>query len=1005
LVTPNLRAGNSSSVFLQKKIMRKISFLIILFPALVIAQTGRISGVVVDSKTGETLPGATTLIEGTNKGAQADFDGKFSINNVTPGKVNLLISYISYTTKKVAAIDVKANDETVVNISLDPSSSQDLTEVEVVVTLNKENNTALVLQQKNNASVSDGVSAETIKRTPDRNTSDVLKRVSGATIQDNKFAIVRGLNDRYNTAYLNGAPLPSTESDRKAFSFDIFPSNMLDNLVIYKTTRPDMPGEFAGGIIEITTKSIPEKNFITVSTGIGYNTVTTGKEKEYLLKGKSDWLGLDGGARSISNQIPDQLDFSVNINDQAAYAKSVDVGSWSPKTGKFAPNTSYQVSAGYNFKRKEKDFFGVLASVSYNNTNNYITTNRTEYFSGKPNDAEDPLIMDKNYLDKTYQNQNLVGVLLNLASKVNPNNTISSKNLYSINTDDRTIARSGMTNGSDQNPTLVKSNAFWYTQNNILSNQLIGEHFAPKAKIKINWNGAYTQVNRIIPNLKRTLYTRKQKLEILYDADGVPFSYPSDTIYQAQVPASATAGPDYSGVFLDSKLKEAIKSFKLDISKAFKFSEKWQMEAKLGCLSQLRMRQYTLRQFSYSKYGAPGQPVSFNNNLLFLSPDSLYTQQNMGLIKPGVGGLKLTEDNKYDQGSYNASSNLNAAYAMIDVKYRSILRLVTGMRFESYRQRLDHPGHLYYYDHQSVYYDTVVNDFLPSANLIVSLSEKQNLRFGYAKSLNRPEFREIAPLIFYDFNTNLSLSGDPTLKRAVINNYDCRYEIFPGAGQLASVSFFYKEFTNPIELVQSLNAREITYRNAPKASCQGMELEYRFNLGILTKKDSTLFGRFLNNLTLFSNFSYIKSRVDIVGTNISNKGQKIGERQMQGQSPYIINTGLSYIDNKLNYSISVSYNRFGSRIYVAGNINDLNKDGTGNIWEVGRNVLDLQLTKSFFKNKLEIRFNIKDALAKKQVQKFNIDFANNATYNPSTVAPFWQVHYGTTYSLLLSYKF
>ena len=242
-----------------KETMQKLffSFLILLTANFAVAQTGKISGTVLDSKTGETLPGATALIEGTGKGVSADFDGKFMLTGVPVGKVTLVISYISYNTKKIAGVEVKANDVTDISVLLDASTSQDLTEVEVVVTLNKENNTALILQQKNNASVSDGISSETIKKTPDRNTSDVIKRISGATIQDNKFAIIRGMSDRYNAAFINGAPLPSSESDKKAFSFDIFPANLLDNIVILKTATPDMPGDFAGGVIQINTKSIP----------------------------------------------------------------------------------------------------------------------------------------------------------------------------------------------------------------------------------------------------------------------------------------------------------------------------------------------------------------------------------------------------------------------------------------------------------------------------------------------------------------------------------------------------------------------------------------------------------------------------------------------------------------------------------------------------------------------------------------------------------------------------
>ena len=988
-----------------KKLM---TICLVMLTSLLFSQTGKITGKIIDSKTGETLPGATVLVEGTTKGASADFDGLFSINNIPVGKVNLVISYVSYDTKKLTDVVVLATDVTNVNIGLNTATSQELTEVIVQATVNKENTVALIMQQKNNASVSDGVSAESIKRTPDKNTSDVLKRVSGATVQDDKFVIVRGLNDRYNTSYLNGAPLPSTESDRKAFSFDVFPSSMLDNLVIYKTARPDLPGEFAGGIIDITTKGIPEKNFIQVSAGGAYNSITTGKDQMYGDKGKKDWLGVDDGTRSLSNDIPEQRDFSQDIHEQGKYAKQYNTGSWGTKTTTFKPNSSYLVSAGYNIKLKDRDFIGIIGSVSYNNTNNFFTTTRNSHEVSTVSD-EKMISLNDTYTDKTYQNQKLIGTLLNLTCKVTTNHAISSKNLYSINTDDRTIERAGLVElaKQDGNPTMVKSTAFWYTQNNILSNQLIGDHYFPKLKLKLNWNGGFTEVKRKIPNLKRSYYTRQSKLiPIIPEDPSEPvIIHPTDTVFQAQIPNSGTSGPDYSGVFLSSNLVETMRSFKMDISRNFKITSDLSIEGKVGALYQLRDRDYKMRQFSYSKYGTAGQTVSFLDSIKYLAPEQLYSQQNMGLISPGTGGLKLTEDTKFNQNLYKASSSLMATYAMIDVKYKSFVRLVTGVRNESYHQTLSTPHALYYFNNEWVKKDTIVNDFLPSANLIFSLTEKQNIRLSYSKTLNRPEFREIAPLAFYDFNTGYTLSGDPTLQRATIKNYDVRYEIYPGASQLASVSVFYKDFTNPIELVQGGNANEITYRNAPKAYCQGIELDYRINLGILSSRDSSFMGRLLNNLTVFSNFSYIKSRTTIVGVSASQAGVKLGERQMQGQSPYIVNAGLTYNDPKYNYSLSASFNRFGPRIYVVGNISDVNKDGIGNLWEMGRNVLDLQATKSFFKNRFEIRFNVKDVFAKKQLQLFNIDFENNVTYNKNTVAEKWVKQYGTTYSLQLSFKF
>lgn len=968
------------------------------------SQTGRISGTIVDSKNGETLPGATVLLEGTTKGAQADFDGKFSINNISEGQVNLLISYISYTTKKIADVKINPGEETIVNVQLDPSSSQDLQEVEVVVTLNKENNTALILQQKNNASVSDGISAETIKRTPDKNTSDVLKRVSGASIQDNKFAIVRGLNERYNAAYLNGAPLPSSESDRKAFSFDIFPSNMLDNLVITKTARPDMPGEFAGGIIDITTKNIPEKNFVSFTASAGYNTITTGKEQLYYKGGKTDWAGLDDGTRALPSAIPDYTAFPINIHEQANLAKTITPSDWGVYSKKFAPNSGFQFATGYNIKRKEKDFIGLLGSLSYNNTNNYFETDRTSYQSGIPGNETDPLLLDKIFYDKTYQTQKLIGALLNLSAKINDNNSISLKNLYSINSDDRTIERYGSTTPNENNPNKIKSTALWYTQNNILSSQLTGDHLLPKSKIRISWNGNYSKVKRSIPNLRRHYYTKLSYLENKQtDPSEEPIYDPLDTVYKAELSLNNSTSNEYSGIMLWSELNEYIASGKMDVSKNFRISEKLSIEPKAGALYQIRDRSFDYRQFVYSTYGGAGSTTVFNSTLATLPANEIFSPQNMGLITTSttafpyhIGGFKLVETTQ-PQSPYWASSKLIAGYAMADIKYNNKLRLITGLRIENYFQSLSYQDPLFVINKKIITQDTLVTDFLPSANFIYSPTDKTNLRLSYAKTVNRPEFRELAPFIFYDFNTQFSLNGDVNLQRAVIDNFDVRYEYFPGAGQLVSVSAFRKNFKNPIELVQSSNINQIEYQNAPAAFAQGLEMEYRINIGNFHKKDSSVIGRLLNNLTLFSNLALIRSRVDASGFS---SGSQYEDRPLQGQSPYVLNTGLSYVDSKYNYSFSAMLNRIGPRIYIVGNV--LNEE----VWEYSRTILDLQATKSFFKNKLELRFIVKDFLAKGQPLLYFQNYDNKPfDYSKDMKTEFWRTRLGTTYSFALSVRF
>lgn len=949
----------------------------------VYSQTGKITGKIIDAKTGETLPGATAVIEGTTKGSSADFDGNFSINNVPAGKVNLILSYISYDSKKYNDIVVKENDVTTIHVQLEPSTSTTFSEVVVVAEMIKENNAALTLMQKNNISVSDGISAETIKRTPDKNTSDVLKRVSGASIQDNKFAIIRGLNDRYNAAYLNGAPLPSTESDRKAFSFDLFPSNMLDNLTIIKTARPDLPGEFAGGIIEITTKSIPDKNFVSVSATGGYNSITTGKEQLYYKGGKKDWLGIDDGTRAMPNEVPAYLDFPLNDHKRAELAKEVPVSDWSLYHKKFSPNQSYQLTTGYNFKLKDRDFFGVLASVSYNKTNNLFTTVRRSY----DNQADPVSTLANDYFDKTYSTQILIGALLNLSCKISDNHSISSKNLYSINSDDRTIFRTGTVLPTDPNPQIMKSYAMWFTQNKIISSQLIGEHYFPNYKIKINWVGAYSDVQRDVPNLRRQLYL---KFDHINDPQN---PVPQDTMYQTQMAVTST-GPAYGGSMLWSKLREDIRSFKADISRPFKVSENFKFEIKLGGLVQQRRRTFDIRQLSYTKYNVG--TVKFQDSLLYLPENQTYTSQNMGLLYydtfgNGVGGFKL-KDGTQPRDAYSASSTLQAAYLMFDLKYKNWFRGVVGARAENYRQVLVKNNADYFISKKQTIKDTTVLDILPSVNLIFSPTDKQNIRLSYSRTLNRPEFRELAPFQFWDFNTEYSFSGNDTLKRATIDNYDLRYEYYPGRGQMASASGFYKNFTNPIEQ-KAGNVKEVSYVNSKRAQNFGIELEYRIILGTFMKNDSSILGKILNNLTLFTNYAYIKSKVD-VGTDTIK-----ASRPMQGQSPYLVNAGITYADNIYNFSLSAMVNRFGSRIYIVGN------DQTLDLWEAGRTVLDIQATKSFMKNKLEVRFTVKDVLANKQQQYYYQNKDKDYNLNKSVDDVVWITRYGTVYSMSLSYRF
>lgn len=920
-----------------KDTMKKLffSFLILLTANFAVAQTGKISGTVLDSKTGETLPGATALIEGTGKGVSADFDGKFMLTGVPVGKVTLVISYISYNTKKIAGVEVKANDVTDISVLLDASTSQDLTEVEVVVTLNKENNTALILQQKNNASVSDGISSETIKKTPDRNTSDVIKRISGATIQDNKFAIIRGMSDRYNAAFINGAPLPSSESDKKAFSFDIFPANLLDNIVILKTATPDMPGDFAGGVIQINTKSIPEKNAQSISISTGYNQQTTFKDFRTYKGGKYDWLGIDDGTRGDPKGIPETKLFSADKLDQIEYAKKVNYD-WSLQSKKTMPNFNLQYSLA-NVGKLFKKEAGSIFALTYNSTNNIFATNRREF-------EEQGGIYDvaktRDYIDTTYSNAILASALWNLAYKFNGNNQIGFKNLFSINSEDRVITRRGSQDIVTQ--TWERSTVRWFVQNQIYSTQLNGDHYFEPAKIKFKWVAGYSDIKRETPNLRRMTYVKNSPLE-------------DDSVKYNAVIGTTGTGAANAGTMIFNTTKEKMQSIRYDVSRAFKLGDKTKHEVLLGGNHIFRDRIFYARLLGYTMYRKNSSLIE-NTDLKYLDESVIFAPENIGIQDnpgPRDGGFKLSEATT-EKDNYAASSMLNAGYITLDSRLFDKLRFIYGARVESYRQRLS----VTLFGEEKIS-DTTVVDILPSINAVYSVTEKTNIRLSFYQTVSRPEFRELAAFNFLDFNTTFNISGNPSLTRAKIDNYDARFEWYPGAGQVISVSGFYKKITNAVE--QAIDAsgqiKALTFVNVALVENLGVELEYRFKLSTLFNNDSS---KFLSKTTLFSNFAYIKSEVDV------SKIIDAEPRPLQGQSPYIINAGIQYLDNDKDWGVSLSYNVIGRRIVLVGG------ESEPSYWETPRHVIDFQLAKTF-KKRFEIKFNIRDILAQNQIWYQDID--------------------------------
>ncbi|MBK7433374.1 MAG: outer membrane beta-barrel protein [Chitinophagaceae bacterium] len=924
--------------------MRRLTLLFAFFTLTftAFAQKGKIEGKLTDAKTGLPLSGVSVLIKNSNKGVATDQEGRYVINADANTRISLIFSY-NGVSKEVEDIEVANGKTTTQNITLEvKAKTSDAVVVRSSSNARKETAAALISYQKNTSVVAQVISAETIKRSPDKNTGEVLKRVTGTSIQEGKYLVVRGLSDRYNQAMLNGILLSSTEPDRKTFSFDIFPAAMIDNIIMNKTFIPELPGEWAGGLVQVQTRDVPAASFLNVQAGTGFNSNTIGKDFLQARGGKMDWLGIDNGARGLPSSIPVKSVFSALTPAEKTNLGKDFRNNWVPVSGSAPVNSSFQINGGGSIKLFGKKVAGIFA-LTYNQSNKRTPFNNT-FIANNEGDVE--LL----YYNNKYSRDLLAGGLANITVQLNNNNKISLKNLININTTDfvtdrydgRDFIISGGGNGDK-----VKATEIGFRQNTFFNTQLIGEHNLPKWETKLKWYGGFNILDQYIPDQRRLFYTQ----------DGTNPNAP----YYALLGLGAG---QKSGSIFYSFLNDYIYNAGADITKSVNFKGK-KHAIKAGYLFQVKDRLFDSRPF-YTN--------TASNAIKLLSADQLYAPENFG-----TGNDKVQFDeingNAY---RYMANTILNAVYLQFDNPIGNKIRLVWGARYESYDQLV---GSTQKSDPRHV--NTIVKDLLPGINLTYKLNNKTNFRFAASQTVIRPEFRELSPFAFYDFELGAQVVGNRTAQRTKVSNFDLRYELYPRAGELFTAGVYFKHFDKPIEYYFNRTGpgtNTFNILNTKNATAFGGEVEFRKKLDFI---------RGLKNFTLSGNLSYIHSRVkDTTGTI---------NRPLQGQSPYLINFGIQYDVEKLGFTSTLLFNQIGRRILFVGN------EAISDIWEAPRPLLDLQLAKKLFHNKGEIKLNISDLINSRA--NFYHDLDNNKKYRSESkdVLAITR-NYGTNYTLTFAYQ-
>lgn len=913
---PTLYGGNRGRT-------TSILFLLFLFALTVLPRTsldaqqskGIISGKIIDAETGDALIGANVFLDGTTLGAATDLTGSYRIPGVPPGQYDLRASYMGYEQKKITEVAVEMGKVTTLNITL---GMQVLEGQEVVVTAKavKNNETVLLKDRQKAAAVSDAISAEAIAQAGSGNAAEAMKQVTGASVVDGKYVYVRGLGDRYTSTQLNGVEIPSTNPYRRAGSIDLIPTNLVDNIVTVKSFTPDKPGNFSGGTVDIKTKDFPDQLDINFSSSLSYNTNTTFNNNGPIgYRGSGmDWLGMDDGFRAIpdyiqQNGVPNVDYNSPTLDSLTAATRSFNNQMW---TEKITPpiNQSHSLSIGnqVNFLGRP---LGLLGSLSYNKTTS--SYNDGSYNAWDLVSQDNPTLNNLYHYDVTNtRSEVLWGSLLKAAYKPAPMHMVSFNFIYNQNGESYAKYLEGQYDYDklDAVDDLHQNHVLGFNERRLTSFQFDGEHqFDQFLAANVNWKASLSKTKQDEPDLRYfTHYT-------VVDEDELNYGLFSNLVPQRYF----------------RNLDENNQEYTLDFSLPFTQWSGRLSRFKMGGLYSKKDRAFEERKYNYSDYG------KFDGN-----PENYFTDQNMAWDSTAVtiNGRDYVqyytrlyiEEADIGVNDYDGEQTISAGYAMLDMPLLNKLRFIGGVRYEKTKMNLVS------LDERKDDGNMVTEDWLPSINLIYNLKDNMNLRSSVTRTLARPTMREMAPYASFDFAVGFVSIGNPALQRTLIDNYDLRWEWFSRPGEIYAVSAFYKNFRNPIEraFIVTANNREITWINVDRSRAMGLEFEFRKRLDVISGK--------LENFMIGSNLSLVRSEVEIPADELAIMRLKNPEmkstRELEGQSPYLLNVSLNYGNFENGLYGSLYYNVYGARL------SEVNKDGLPYVYEQPFSTLNLSMSKN-----------------------------------------------------------
>ncbi len=942
---------------------------------------GTVRGKVFDGETGESLYGVTVVLDSTTTGASTDLDGAFSFQ-AAPGTYKLKISFISYRTVYLENIVVKADEVTVISDVKINEKTTEIGEFTVVAEEVRDTEGALDIIKMKSSTMVDGITSAKIKLIGDGTAAEAAKRITGVSLEGGKYIYVRGLGDRYTKTTLNGVEIPGLDPDRNSLQMDIFPTNLISNIIVSKNFTADLPPDFAGGVINIETVTFPDDKMFDVSFGMSYNPQMHFNNNFLSYEGGStDFLALDDGTRALpaganSANIPTPVS-GASSDEVYNFVKSFNSELGAQQQMSF---TDYSLSISYgdqiDIKERAGKRIGYVMSASYKSE--YKFYDEVLYGEYQKQIASDEFGMRYANLQtgSIGEQQTLIGLLGGLAYKSNATK-IKLTGMHLRNSEKR-AAQSMIDNNGEavgQSGYIASSDNLEFNQRSLTNVLLSGEHYFDKSKWEINWKLSPTLSISEDPDIRKTAFT----YTLL------------DTFF------SAGAGGNPTRIW--RSLDEINLVAKVDFKKEYKSKSDKEGVLKFGASQVYKARNYEILFYDVQFFG--GQDWSSSDPNKVLDDENLFTQ--------GGNNIYFQSGNKNpNSNAYSSNVNNSALYVSNEYKVTKKLKTVLGLRVENYVQR--HTGRDQLFAAGDIENGTNLDnsivlesiDLFPSANLIYEVKDKQNLRFSYGRTIARPSFKELSFAQILDPISNRIFNGslfkyddwDGNLQETRIDNVDFRWEIFPQVGEMYSVSAFYKFFDKPIELVripEQQTSTEYQPRNVGDGMLLGLELEFKKNLSFLSKR--------LQNFNLNGNLILVKSQITMTDAEFNSRtgyvkdGETlVNKRAMAGQSPYVVNMGITYSNEEAAIQSGFFYNVKGPTLSIvgAGLFPDIYVDPFHS--------LNFTFNKRFGKEKrTKLDFKVSNILGDRVFSYYSSFQAENQPFIDYTI--------GRTFSLGLSHKF